>query len=301
MPVLSSEYLASWYVLQSGSSTYLFKSWDDVTEQSAQPEALLQGDIGVRNMNIGGAVYTSSVVSPVVIAEQNIIAANSTVISAFGLLSDSFAVIQNPLTNLNPPNYLMQSGSVDIKPESVDVSLSFVCDAIGAFDPVYNPTPLDDTIYRTANFLDTQITFNVASGSYSYFIRGASLKFNVKIDRVYLPGQGVLPFFAVQGYTVSGSVEILIKPSDFDAVRGILLPFQQQGQLITTNRTTSSATPDLILISVGNNTNSDQLRLGKAMVVQKLRRGFAPGGLCTATMDFEAYVNSTSGLTRTVL
>jgi hypothetical protein len=306
MPVLPSDYLTSWYILTKGDDPnvrYMFQSWSEEEDQPATPETLIQGDIGTRVMNIGGRSVAHRVSSPVLIEDTPEDQDFGRIRSIFGLLADSFAVVQQPILTEPLPTFLMSDGTIRISPENVTVEMGVVCDLPetgerGAFVPQLNPG--EERFYRTANWMDTSLSFHTDLDGSAFRIQKADISFKVSIDRKYFPNQSPRPLFQVQGYQVSGSVEILMKPSQFDTFRYLLMPMQQQGLLVA-NKNTAGTSSNQISIGIGNEDNLEMLAFGKAYVGNKLTRRMGPKGSTIVGLSFQCFGNSSTPLVYTNL
>lgn len=322
MPVLPSEYISSWYILRNvlnPSISYIFESWSEIQNQDTTPKPLIQGDIGVRVMDIGGMYWQYQVKSPALIIENpmgncadpnNV--NNMKVSSAFGLLAYSLRTIQTPVASntsnllgsplpaVNAPIYILENGKLHMDEQGVDVSMTFVSDSRGAFLPDY---VAGDVTYaaRTAKFYDVglHISANYFSGNFQ--VTNMDVDFKVQNNKNYLIGTDQYPYFSIAGYTCSGSITFLISPEQFENFLGAtngrgFMPKQSSGVLNAVKSSTAYRAKQFE-ITVGNSSNWDAIRFGRAYVTNNLTRSMSAGSLTTATVSFEAFLNSSTLVT----
>jgi hypothetical protein len=322
MPVLPSEYISNWYILRNvinPNISYIFESWTESQMQSAQPKPLIQGDIGVRVMDIGGMYWKYDVKSPALIIENPIGScsnggntSNMKVESAFGLLAYAMRTIQTPIASTNSgllgspiaaanaPIYLLESGNIQMNDQGVNVSMSFISDSRGAFLPDY---VAGDVSYaaRTAKHFDVglHISANYFSGDFQ--VTNMDVNFKSSISQNYLIGTDQYPYFGINGYSCSGTITFLISPIQFEAFltstggRGFM-PKQSAGVLNSVKSSQAYKTKQFE-IKVGNSANWDVIRFGRAYVTNNLTRNMTAGTLTTATVTFEAFLNSSTLVT----
>lgn len=322
MPVLPSEYISNWYILRNvlnPNIAYIFESWSEDQIQNAQPKPLIQGDIGVRVMDIGGMHWKYTVQSPVLIIENPIgncgdenNANNMKVESAFGLLAHAMQTIQTPITASNSgllgspipasnaPLYLLDSGGIKMNDQGVNVSMSFVSDSRGAFLPDY---VAGDVSYaaRTARHYDVTLHISANYFSGDFQVTNMDVNFKPVISQNYLLGTDQYPYFGISGYSCSGTITFLIAPTQFEAFltstsgKGFM-PKQSNGVLNAVKSGQAYRTKQFE-IKIGNNSNYDAIRFGRAYVSNNINRLMSAGSLTTATVSFEAFLNSSTLVT----
>lgn len=299
--VLLSEHLASWYVLQDSDSVlYLFENWAEKQTQKADKVELLQGDIGTRVMNIGEASFGYTISSPVVIIQQpgNVDSPTNRVVSALDLLAAICGgVIPFPYNNDNIPEYFLNSASLSLT-EDVNVKLDITAAAEGVFQPVFAPS-VQDWQARKAKWFDTQLVFDTPwMNTAGFNVKKFDLTFKIKVDKEVFIGSGQVPYYAYQGYEVSGSITILIPPPLVDTFRTSFMPLQSPGLLVGTTwqdtLSLSETPPQQIWIRVGDEANGTQIGLGRTFVATQLERDLKPGQATYATITFNNFVNSSS-------
>ena len=67
MPILTSNYIASWYLVYLNGKYRLLESWNESLQQEVNNKQMIQGDIGTHIMDIGGVYYSASLTSPIII------------------------------------------------------------------------------------------------------------------------------------------------------------------------------------------------------------------------------------------
>lgn len=303
MPVLPSSYLSTWYRLRNAFNqnlVYIFQSWSEKHNQDVKPKQLLQSDIGVRVMDIGGMWYEYSISSPALIVEYPVYAndddSRDRVSSVIPLLATSMSSVQAPITVANAPVFLLQSANLKMDESGVNVNMSFISDSRGAFLPEFNTGDLD-YIGRTARFNDTNLFISSNAFNTNYQVIDADINIRVDVGKVYFLGTSQFPYFAIQGYSVNGSVRILMNPAEYEAflssTSGGFIPPQTAGNLKATTAANSFQTRQFEFL-VGNASNYDSLRFGRAYVASSAERSMSPGELTTVKLNFEAYVNSST-------
>lgn len=310
MPVLPSAYLSTWYRLRNAFNptiTYLFESWSEQQVQEVSPRQLLQSDIGVRVMDVGGMWYQYSINSPVLIVEypvyQETTANDGTrdrVSSALPLLGASMSSIQAPITAANAPVFVLENANLTMSEAGVNVSINYISTARGAFLPEFNTGDLD-YIARTARFYDTNLYISSNAFNMTYQVIEASVDIRADIGKVYLIGTSQAPYFAVKGYQVSGTVTILMNPSEYEAFLALtggagFMPAQVVGNLRATTAATSFLTRQFEFL-VGNSSNYDSLRFGRTYISKNIERTLAPGELTKVKISFETYTNASTPFT----
>lgn len=322
MPVLPSEYISNWYLISNvlnPSITYICESWSEDQIQDAQPKPLIQGDIGVRVMDVGGLYWRYNITTPVLIIENPIgncadenNANNMKVESAFGLLAYSMRTIQTPIaaTNsgllgspipaANAPLYLLENGNIKMTDKGVDVSMGFISDSRGAFIPNYVGGNVTYAA-RTARHYDVSLHISANYFSGDFQVINMDVNFKPVINQNYFIGTDQYPYFSISGYSCSGTITFLITPTQFEAFlsstnsRGFM-PKQSAGVLNAVKSSSAYNTKQFEL-KVGNSSNWDVIRFGRTYIANNVKRSMTGGALTTATVQFEAFLNSSTMVT----
>ena len=56
MPLLNSEYIGTWYIVNLDNKRRLLESWSESKIQEVQAKRYIQGDIGTHIVDVGGYV-----------------------------------------------------------------------------------------------------------------------------------------------------------------------------------------------------------------------------------------------------
>jgi hypothetical protein len=311
MPLLSSKLLSNWYKLTiPGYNKVLAESFTQSKVQDASNKGMIQGDIGVRVMDVGALYYTSSISGPVIV-------------SATSEFNDLFSLVSNVSDSQRQPKagtdtlttYLMKSAQLQVSTDSVRVTTNFEGD-YPLTVASYNDSGLVDLTARTARFYDTYFYFGEFSyqnnGSlYSKFpIISGDININFDIDKNYFLSQRQNPYFSIRGYSASGNVKIALTPAqylylttgydtplddsdNFDIIQTIPAPMNGSYQ----NPGFLGYNLGSIGVAVADNGSFKNLNLGSAFVISKMEFSMQQNSIITATIEFNAFFNSSSDLT----
>lgn len=204
MPILSAEVISNWYYfLYSDNVTPLiFESWNEKEIQKTEQIKLVQGNIGTYVMSIGGLKWQTEIKSRVLIS-------NSPSKSVLDIIIDS-------LGNINKFQYgnsILKSATININEEGVSCNATLWSDSVGVLPLWFNNGEAPITYARTAAFYDTQLRM----GTTDAFISSGEIKIEVDVSENYFMGQTLnnspVPSFSVQGYSISGNLEIMMPPT----------------------------------------------------------------------------------------
>lgn len=281
MPVLDPSFIGTWYYYtdaQTGQAR-IFESFREANEQELSKKPLLQGDIGTHVLNAGGIKHTTSISTPVIIFEDA--TGTQSVASAFTLLKDQFNIIRDPLVTATAP-FLLKSGSIKIAEEGVTCDMDFVSTNGGIFTPIFGLPPQLDFIGRVARFYDT--VFNVTAGFGAgnvYQVVDGDIKIDVDIKENYFINTGQYPFFAVQGYQVTGTVKVLALPID----NTFTIAPQNPGDFTVQGFSTTS-------LAIGR----EYFNFGEANLNSTVERNVSPDAITTLNIAFQSYVRYTTNI-----
>lgn len=319
MPVLPSEYISNWYLLRNvldPSIVYIFESWNETQVQTTQKKQLIQGDIGTRVMDVGGMYWQYTVDSPALVIETPIQPAESDtgtsdkVMSAFSLLAYTMGTAQTPIYAATPggilgsplsaasaPLYILERANVKVAESGVNVNMTFVSDGRGAFIPDYVAGDVD-YLARTARWYDTSVFVSSSHFSGNFAVLNADISFEVQVDKNYLIGTTQFPYFAISGYHVSGSMTVLMSPAQYEnfltATSGQgFMPTQSAGNL-RASKAAAAYVARQFEIQVGNASNLDSIRFGRAYLTSQVSRDMSPGQITAVNFRFETYTNSST-------
>jgi len=282
MPLLNSTYLSNWYKLTlPGYGEVLAESFTQSKVQEAQNKGMIQGDIGVRVMDVGTLYYTSTVSGPILVAET------TEFYDIFGLITSNVDLQRLALSGTNSNiAYLLKNAQIQISTEQVRATATFEGDY--ALDVAsYNPTGSVDLLARTARFYDT--TFYFGSVTDTYAVISGDININFDLDRNFFLGQGQAPYFSIRGYNSTGNVKIALTPSQYTSLSAIVGSFENSGFL---NYNSGN-----IGVTIADNGGTKNLNLGTAFVITKIEFSMQQNSIITATLEFNAFFNSSASLT----
>ena len=284
MPILDPRYMSSWYfmradkngngVIDSSDPRYILERWKEDQIQSLVKKELIQGDIGTRVMEVGGIKWQTEIKSPALILETTS-SSNSTnsTFTVFDLLISAY----NRIRSYSPLaiQYILKNARIAISEKGVDVSLTFLSDKSGAFIPEFGPDPDLDFIGRTAMNYDTSFTTDeLASITQNAFVKSGEIVIDVKISENFFVGTGQAPFFGIQGYSIQGTVEVVVDPVDF---YNIAIQYQIPGELVVNSSNT--------VLTVG----SQSLNLGSLRLHSNMSRSLDPAQPAILKYTFQSY------------
>jgi hypothetical protein len=310
MPLINSKYLANWYKLtipyynyETGlltSDEILVESFTQSKVQDASNKGMIQGDIGVRVMDIGTLYYTSSLSGPVIVA------ATSEFTDLFGLITNNILYQARGTNGTTGTTYLLKSAQIQVSTETVKATANFEGDY--EINPTaYNGyTPSDiNLLARTARFYDTKFYFGTLTNYYA--VISGDININFDLDKNFFLGQnwnGIVPsqspYFSIRGYNATGNVKLALTPSEYSTLAGIygVNPglygsYQEPGVL--------GVNAGNIGVSIANNGGFKNLNLGSYFVINKMEFSMQQNSIITATIEFNAFFNSTSTFDSTKL
>ena len=277
MPLLDSSILSNWYklILPNSTRPILAESFTQSKVQDANNKGMIQGDIGVRVMDVGTLYYTSSLSGPVIIPAADLL----------NEFNDLFSLIEIYITGQRQPQsvfptaYLMKSAQIQVTTDSVRATTNFEGDfRIDIAD--YNISGNVDLLARTARFYDT--TFYI--GDLRYNVVSGDINIGFDIDKNFFLGQGQAPFFSLKGYNATGNVKLALNPTQYANLTTALGSYQQSGILL---RNTQN-----IGVSIATNGLYRNLNLGTSFVISKIEFSMQQNSIITATLEFNAFFNS---------
>ena len=285
MPILTSNYIASWYLLNLYGKNRLVQSWTESLQQDVNNKSMLQGDIGTHIMDIGGVWYSATIESPAIIMGQP----NTGLYDAFDIVLEGLAIAQNPIDSAiaSSLDYVLESSNITINPEGVNVTANIENSVGWPNQKQYFGNTYTDFIGRTARFYDT--IFSFMGGT--YLIKNAQLNIKVELDKLYFVGQSQIPTYSIKGYTVEGSAVLLTTPGSYDAQ--VLINLQTPGVSNPINKTIALQIQDQY---AANGLGYRRLSLGDYMEVPTISLNMNPGQTIEATVNFKTYFRRSSSL-----
>jgi len=306
MPLLNSHYLANWYKItipyynyQTKLLTYdkiLVESFTQSKVQDASNKGMIQGDIGVRVMDIGTLYYTSTLSGPVIVADS------SEFVDLFGLISNNILYQAGGTNGTNGTTYLLKSAQIQVSTETVKATANFEGDY--EINPTsYNgDTPAEvNLLARTARFYDTKFYFGTLTNYYP--VISGDININFDLDKNFFLGQNwggnvpsQSPYFSIRGYNATGNVKIGLTPEQYTLLAGIYGSnnlglygsYQTPGFL--------GVNAGNIGVSIADNGGFKNLNLGSYFVINKIEFSMQQNSIITATIEFNAFFNSSSVL-----
>jgi hypothetical protein len=309
MPLLNSHYLANWYKitipyyeLGNRYPTYdkvLIESFTQSKVQDASNKGMIQGDIGVRVMDIGTLYYTSTLSGPIIVPLANV---RNEYTDLFNLISNNIAYQTYGNLGLDGATYLLKSAQIQVTTESVRATANFEGDY--EINPTsYNgDTPQDVALYaRTARFYDTKFYFGTLTNYYA--VVSGDININFDLDKNFFLGQNwgtnissQSPYFSIRGYNATGNVKIALTPEEYAVLAGIYGvnlglygSYQAPGVL--------GVNSGNIGVSIANNGGFKNLNLGSYFIINKIEFSMQQNSIISATLEFNAFFNSTFDLT----
>lgn len=306
MPLLNSHYLSNWYKItipyyQQGAilPTYdkiLVESFTQSKVQEAVNKGMIQGDIGVRVMDIGTLYYSSTLSGPIIVPLAN---KPNEFKDLFNLISNNIAYQTYGTSGTNGTTYLLKSAQIQVTTDSVRATATFEGDY--EINPTsYNgDTPSNVDLYaRTARFYDTKFYFGSLTNYYA--VISGDININFDLDKNFFLGQnwnGVVPsqspYFSIRGYNATGNVKIALTPEEYAVLAGIygINPglygsYQAPGVL--------GVNSGNIGVSIANNGGFKNLNLGSYFIINKIEFSMQQNSIITATIEFSSFFNSST-------
>jgi hypothetical protein len=228
MPLLNSEYIGTWYIVNLDNKRRLLESWSESKIQEVQAKRYIQGDIGTHIVDVGGYYYQANFSSPIVIFNGGNFS------DCLDLVLENLSIIQEPIADVTILNYILDNASISINQSSVNVTASI--ENTAGFDYFGNYkeyAPSDDFVGRTARFYDCVFTYN----NNSYPVIDARIDIKVENSKNYfvpsaLNTASLVPTYGINGYSATGTVTFAITPSQFEALK--ISADQSPGNFVTT-------------------------------------------------------------------
>jgi hypothetical protein len=236
MPILDRSYISNFYLFKPIDELDRILVLDTFSEsevqQSVNPTRLIQGDIGIHVINVGGSQWEAELSAPVLIS-PNANVVNILEMFAKGYNNENFQISPNYST----VSTIMTFGSLKLDSSNITCHISCLSDT-GSITSWLIPSLISDKyttsiIGRTARFYDTYMVIQHWSGDIglsttNYHVIEAEIKVEVIHKDYYLirnesynRQNKVFPEFLVEGYVVSGSITIAYPVDDSPSVNRI--------------------------------------------------------------------------------
>ena len=264
MPILTSNYISSWYVYAHDGFFYILESWDEKQIRDTDQKLLVQGSLGTRVMSVGGMKWKVKLESPMVISDSSYLTPISIVSNC---MNSSNFIVNSDYTG----NFLLESASIQFDDKAILCSVDMLSDVPLPMLPVYNTIPGNWT-GRLAKYYDTEVSFGNVVGN----ILSGTIKVKVDISENYFIGGGQIPAFAIQGYKISGDIKLAV-PLDYMTSTNINTQYpnmfipDSDGMLLMVAG---------IPIFTGNNTK---------IMFKEASANATAGKITTFSIDFESY------------
>jgi hypothetical protein len=201
----------------------------------ATKKDLIHGHAGVHAMKTGETSWTTTIISPVLIIDQDPKPSPYKTCDIFDLLIlkyqklyDYFKYVNSQAIPVNgSPLYLntkdlLQSANLTINAEGVETNLTFLNKYTQMFDLVAPDKPANTTkntqsnyvnfIARKAKFYD--VKFYIPADNIEFTIQSGSIDIKIEYNKLFFINYNTsIPFYEPKGYSISGSVELII-PAD---------------------------------------------------------------------------------------
>ena len=289
MPLINSELLSNWYkITLPGYGEVLAESFTQSKVQDASNKGMIQGDIGVRVMDVGAVYYTSSISGPIIVTKNPDYGEFNEFGDIFGLITYNVNRQQNAFlgTNLQGITYLLKNAQIQVSTDAVRATTNFEGDY--SLSPAnYNPSGAINLLARTARFYDTTFYFGTVTNSYP--VISGDININFDLDKNYFLGQGQAPYFSIRGYNATGNIKIALTPTNYNSLVGIDGSFENSGIL--------NYNYGNIGVSIADGTGAKILNLGTAFVITKIEFSMQQNSIISATLEFNAFFNKSASLT----
>lgn len=225
MPLLNPEYFSNWYVVSLDGKPRILNSFQEQLNSQTSLERYVQGDIGNHVADISPKHYSGSISAPILLIRPATI--NDKLYDAFDVILDYLKKIQNPITNtttsdsyVNNFDYILENAAINVSTDGADVTVYFESWKQFRDSITYSPNEYD-FYARKARFYDIQ--FGIFGEN--YLIESATFNFAFNNSKMfYVPGYNsgfgnTFPLYAVAGYQVTGNVNLVIKPDQYETLK----------------------------------------------------------------------------------
>jgi hypothetical protein len=222
MPILTPEYISNLYFFKDKSNNIiLLESFSENQQQKITPSRLIQGDVGIYNINVGGMKWESQLSSPVFIMDQSNENENS-ILNVIDLIGMAFND-DDFILNSNHPITILKSADISFGQEGIRCKTVCWSDESSIQEWLQSENILNPEkpmwIGRIARFYDTELIL----GNWTHddnsipiekvYVMSGSIKINIDVNEHYFikntldsSAKKAFPDFFVQGYQVSGNL-----------------------------------------------------------------------------------------------
>lgn len=280
MPLLNSNYIGTWYIVNLDGKRRLLESWSESKIQEVQSKRYIQGDIGTHIVDVGGYYYQANFSSPIIIFNGG----NFT--DCFDLVLQNLKVIQEPISNATILNYILDNASISINQSSVNVSASI--ENTAGFDYTGNYkeyAPTDDFVGRTARFYDCVFKYN------ENFYPVIDARIDIKVENsknYFVPSAdntaSLVPTYGINGYSASGTVTFAITPTEYEYLK--VSADQSPGRFVTTTGG--------VLLKILNQNGNRILNLGDYIFQPRVELDMKSNQIITGKVTFQTMFRRSS-------
>ena len=302
MSILTSDYIAGWYLLEKRSNNnldtsqqpfYLVENISNTTESQIDARQLIQGDAGTlvidqkgkqeKTTISGNALIINNTVSTSYVYKDiiDLLLYDYYLLLSFMFMSieevnntgnlDFFNLILDALGLTLENRNLLTSANINIG-QSITANLNYNSRHDDKFIIHYNNAseavqPTYDFIARTAKNYDCRFYLD----GNQYLIKSGSININIGYSENYIANtKSSLPFYSPQSHSVTGSFEVIAPQSSFQSV-----PTNANCSLLVGNR---------------------YIELGQAVQISNIKRELNPGTYSTISFNFTAYARLGAGI-----
>jgi hypothetical protein len=194
-----------------------------------------------------------------------------------------------------PPIYLLENASISMKEEGVTADASFISDTRGAFLPRYIGGDTD-FIARTVKWYDCAVFISNEHFNQQFQLKSLDVKFDVDIEKNYFIGTSQYPFFAIKGYSCSGSMDIVMSPLQYEnflsATNGYGYVLPQTPGVLAASRARPEASARQFEMRLGHPGNYEIISFGNSYMTSGVKRSMSSGQLTLVNISFKNYIHS---------
>ena len=288
MPLLDPEYFSNWYILTIGDKPRILQNYNESQQYDANNLKLLQADIGNHLISISPQYFQIDITSPILIMEAA--TPSDKLYDVLDVLMEYLQKIQEPLTtaSVSSFSYVAESANIQLGVDSSSVNMTLQSWQRVGTGISYAPENYN-FIARQAKFYDVQ--FNMFGGD--YLINQATLNFSFQNNKsFYVPGYNgignTVPLYSINGYTVTGNVDLLVAPCQYDTLR--LYNSQSPGIFNAVRQSLSLK----ILDRTGGVESDRTINLGEFMFLPNVALSISPNNIISAKVQFATMFRRTS-------
>ena len=247
MPLIPSNYINSWYKVQDKlppNNFYILRSVTSTLNQVVEKKDYIQGDAGTHVMSIRDAVWSTTIVSPVLIIKQldtseyDFLDSFDLFLQTFYKLRTYFKEVTEALEDDTESDIylttadLLSRATIQINDSGVDVSLTYLNNFDQMFDFLLPGQDFvknsDDSKYKkntknayisTADYLSRaakfyDVKFYIPEDNVEFIIKSGTINVSVDYAKLFFINSNTSqPFYKPKGYSIQGEVDLII-PAD---------------------------------------------------------------------------------------